>query len=251
MRQRQAALAPFRDHGIAHRGLFDNTCDYPENTLAAFQRAVDAGYGVELDVHLTKDDHLVVAHDANLGRICGSAVAICDLTLDQLREYRVFGSSQTIPLFSEVLEVIAGKVPLVVEIKPGFTIARTCQRTDQELRDYQGAYCIESFDPRALWWFRRHDSAVLRGQLAEPAGIDVGSGSVILDRLLANLAFNWLTWPDFIAYNWRGASKIAPHLWRRFLRCTMVAWTIQTPEQLALARHSFDAYIFDSFVPDA
>ncbi|MDR0285948.1 MAG: hypothetical protein LBI33_13830, partial [Propionibacteriaceae bacterium] len=111
MNQRQAQLAPFRSHLIAHRGLFDNATDHPENTLAAFARAVDAGYGIELDVRLTKDDRLVVAHDADLARISGEAVAIRGLTLAELRQRRVFASAETVPLFSEVLALIAGRVP--------------------------------------------------------------------------------------------------------------------------------------------
>ena len=250
MRPRQAAMEDFRTHYIAHRGLFDNSEDYPENTLTAFTRAVEHGFGVELDVHLTKDGQLVVAHDDGLRRICGEDIDIADLTYEELATRRVFGSSQKIPLFTEVLAIIGGRVPLVVEIKPARDNTETCRVTDGFLRHYRGRYCVESFDPRVLMWFRRHHRGVLRGQLSDDFfKSGEGSGNQMLDRVLANMFFSPLTWPDFIAYNWQHADRFAVGFWHMALRCTMVAWTIQSKADLDIARERFNAFIFDSFVP--
>lgn len=250
MRKRQAALSAFRQRYIAHRGLFDNNKDYPENTLAAFSRAVQAGFGIELDVHLTKDGQVVVAHDDDLRRICGEDININEMTYDELRQRRVLGSSQTIPLFSEVLDVIDGQVPLVVEIKFERKPAAICVATDQVLRDYQGPYCIESFDPRVVLWYRWHRPSVLRGQLSDSFVDDESTGHPLLDRALTSMVFNLLTWPDFIAYNWQYAANFALHFWHRIMGCTLVAWTIRSQTQLDKAKHTFNVFIFDSFIPE-
>jgi len=248
IRPRQQAMADFKRQYIAHRGLFDNTQNYPENTLAAFQRAVDAGYGIELDVRLTKDGQLVVAHDDGLQRICGEDIEIADLTYDELSQRKVLASDQTVPLFAQVLAVVKGMVPLIVEVKQSNRTSETCQATADQLRRYRGRYCVESFDPRVLLWFRRNFRGVLRGQLSGGFEED-GTGSRILDFCLTNMLFNKLTWPDFIAYEWQDGSRPIIKAWRALLRCSMVAWTVRSQADLDAARRNFDVFIFDSFIP--
>ncbi|MCL2490151.1 MAG: hypothetical protein FWF36_05425 [Propionibacteriaceae bacterium] len=241
-------MADFKRQFIAHRGLFDNSEDYPENTLSAFRRAVDAGFGIELDVRLTKDGQLVVAHDDSLQRICGEDVDIADLTYEELSRRRIFSSSQAIPLFTQVLAVVDGLVPLVVEVKQSSRTNQTCQATADQLRHYRGRYCVESFDPRVLLWFRRHRRAVLRGQLSGSFEGE-SAGSRMLDACLKNMVFNIITWPDFIAYEWQKADRFAVKAWKAILRCAMVAWTVRSPAELAAAARNFDVFIFDSFMP--
>ena len=250
MNQRQAGLDPFRTHYIAHRGLFDNARDYPENTLAAFRRAVDAGFGIELDVYLTSDEQVVVVHDGELQRLCGENVNVTEMMLKELQRRRILGSSQTIPLLSDVLDVIGGRVPLIVEYKTVPHPSRVCELTNQLLSDYDGQYCIESFDPRVLLWYRLHRPDVIRGQLSGTFAGDDTTGNPLADWALRNMVFNALTWPDFIAFEVQGAALFPLHFWHRVLRNTLVAWTIKTPEQLELSKHLFDVAIFDSFTPD-
>ena len=241
-------MAEFGRQYIAHRGLFDNAADYPENTLAAFQRAVDAGYGIELDVRLTKDGQLVVAHDDGLQRISGEDVEIADLTYDELSQRRVLASTQTVPLFTQVLAVVDGLVPLIVEVKESNRTAETCQVTAEQLSHYRGRYCVESFDPRVLVWFRLHRRGILRGQLA--GGFkDDGTGNRLLNKCLSIMLFNKLTWPDFIAYEWQYANRPIIKAWQAILRCKMVAWTVRSQADLDAARRHFDVFIFDSFIP--
>jgi len=251
MRPRQAALEPFRQRYIAHRGLFDNASGHPENTLAAFQRAADAGYGIELDVQLTSDDQLVVVHDDDLSRLTGDDAMVWDMTLAELQQRRVLTSDQTVPLFADVLNLIDGRVPLIVEIKTGPKLALRCQMTDDALRDYRGTYCVESFDPRVLWWYRRHRPDVIRGQLADVMGPGDGVGGRVGRWALTNMIPNLLTWPDFIAYAHERGGRFAVRCWRRFLRCTLVAWTLKSQAALDAARHvGFSVFIFDSFIPE-
>jgi len=235
---------------VAHRGLHDNATDHPENTLAAFELAAQAGFGIELDIRLTADDQLVVFHDEDLARLCGVPKSARELSAAELSQLRVLGTDQGVPLFSQVLSLVAGRVPLVVEVKPEIDDLLTCRLADEMLRDYEGAYCIESFDPRVLAWYRRHNPAVARGQLSEDIAQDTGSGVRLLDALLAKMVFNIVTWPDFIAFNIRDAASPALHWWRRILRCPLAAWTVRSQSQLDHARHTFSAYIFEGFTPD-
>ena len=111
------AKAPFAGRAFAHRGLYEPDQSVPENSLRAFRRAVEAGYGAELDVQMTKDGQVVVFHDDDLKRGCGVDGRICDMTLAELEELRLFGSEERIPLFSEVLEIFGGKQPLIIKLK--------------------------------------------------------------------------------------------------------------------------------------
>ena len=117
---------PFKKVLYAHRGLFDNATNAPENSLAAFQKAVDAGYGIELDIQLTKDKIPVVFHDFTLDRVCGVKGKVCDFTYEELLKFPLSGSDQRIPKFSEVLSLVDGRVPLIVEICPSAPLQMRC-----------------------------------------------------------------------------------------------------------------------------
>ena len=141
-----------RQYRYAHRGYHDKP-HIPENSMAAFHRAIENGFGAELDVHLLKDGHLAVIHDASLKRTAGADVLVEDLTSEELKAYRLEGTDERIPLLDEVLALFEGKTPLVVELKPergnhAELAAATCALLDR----YRVDYCIESFDPRCLIW---------------------------------------------------------------------------------------------------
>ena len=242
-------MKPFAARYIAHRGLFDNAQAYPENTLPAFARAVEAGYGIELDVRLTKDGRLVVAHDKTLARIAGTDAAVRDLTQAELAAYPILASGETIPAFADVLALIAGRVPLIVELKPESDVIETCERTAEALADYPGPYCVESFDPRVLWWYRRHRPGVLRGQLSQDFTDDPATASRLADKLLTAMVGNLVTWPDFVAYRHTDANRFAVRFWQAVLGSTLVGWTIKSAAELADARRRFAVIIFDGFIP--
>ena len=130
---------------IAHRGLFNNNSDAPENSLAAFRNALEHGFGMELDVQLTKDGKLVVFHDFDLKRMCGVHKKLTELTYAELEQYSLKNSTEKIPLFSDVLELVNGKVPLVVEIKVDFDYKATTEAAAAMLSEYKGVYCMECF----------------------------------------------------------------------------------------------------------
>lgn len=220
----------------------------PENSLRAFQRAVDAGYGIELDVQMTKDQIPVVFHDFTLKRMCGGEGKVCDYTYEELQRFSLCGSDQKIPKFEDVLKCVDGKVPLIVELKIEDSDLSVCPAADGLLAEYKGLYCIESFNPLGLLWYRRHRKKVVRGQLSEAFLRDKGFSGLHY-FLLQNLIFNWLTKPDFIAYNHRHHNMLSRRLCRNLFRNMAVAWTIKSQEQLEEARKHFDLIIFDSFVP--
>ena len=163
----RADRTAFKNRHYAHRGLFDNNSDAPENSLAAFKKAVDAGYGIELDVQLSKDDKLVVFHDATLNRMCGIDGKVWDYTLEELQQMKLLNSNETIPTFEQFLEVVDGKVPFILEYKLDRVQTRVCELANEVLKNYKGVYCIESFHPLALLWYRKNRPDVLRGQLCE------------------------------------------------------------------------------------
>ncbi|MGN0995468.1 MAG: glycerophosphodiester phosphodiesterase family protein, partial [Candidatus Ventricola sp.] len=109
--------APLLSRDYAHRGLHDNASDAPENSMAAFRRAVEAGYGIELDVQLTRDRVPVVFHDESLSRMCGVPGNVRDYTFDELVQFPLLRSAERIPRFEDVLTLVDGRVPLIVEIK--------------------------------------------------------------------------------------------------------------------------------------
>ena len=192
--------APFAGRYFAHRGLHVEDGTAPENSLPAFRRAAEAGYGIELDVHITKDDQIVVFHDDDLQRMCGVNAKTEDFTFAQLQELRLDGTQERIPLFSQVLQVYAGAGPMVLEFKTGPRKYELCEKTLELLRDYPGDVCIESFDPRIVRWFYLHAPQYIRGQLAQPAEDYPPEQGKLLPLLLANGLTNVMCRPQFIAY---------------------------------------------------
>lgn len=233
----------------AHRGLFDNCGSAPENSVAAFRKAVAAGYGIELDVQLSKDHRPVVFHDATLERMCGVKGNVWDFTFAELRQFRLGKSAEKIPAFEEVLETAAGKVPLIVEYKLDRPSVEVCRRCNAILKNYSGAYCIESFHPKALLWYRRHRPDVVRGQLSDEFQdknytLSEKAACKILTCLLTNVA----TRPDFIAYNHRYESNPSRRLCRT-LGAMSAAYTIKSREQYEKVKDAFDVFIFDGWLP--
>lgn len=240
--------APFLQWLYAHRGLHDNSSDAPENSLRAFQKAVDAGFGIEMDVQLSKDGVPVVFHDYTLKRICSEEGKVEQYTFEELQQFPLCGTDQRIPKFEDVLKLVNGRVPLIVELKIEAADTSVCPAADKLLSEYKGMYCIESFNPLGVLWYRRNRRQIVRGQLADAFHRE-GEYSGILYFFLENLLFNWLGKPDFVAYNHKHPSMLSRSLCRGLYHNTAAAWTIKSKQQLEEARKHFDIFIFDSFLP--
>ena len=191
----------FRGVNYAHRGLHRRDKSVPENSLAAFRRAAKEGYGIELDVQLSKDGQVVVFHDATLDRVCGVHARVVELSYDELSRLRLCGTDEEIPLFSDVLKSIRGCEALIVELKNGPRNRELCEKTKALLDEYHGNVCIESFNPLIVAWFRVHAPEMVRGQLA--TGMEDYSDDGIRGFkafALHTTLLNFLSRPQFIAY---------------------------------------------------
>lgn len=207
-----AAKAPYMGANIAHRGLHKADKTVPENSLAAFEDATQSGYGVEFDVHITKDGHLVVFHDDTTRRMCGVNACVEELSLAELQKLYLAGSDQRIPSLGEVLAVIDGRVPIILEIKRGGRNDELCRRVYEMLMCYKGEVCVESFDPFIVRWWYKNAPEVLRGQLSS-APAELGKGTSRLSAfLVGNCLTNFLCRPNFIAYGLAGKKPLTVRL---------------------------------------
>jgi len=238
----------FQNRFYAHRGLHDNGSDAPENSLRAFEKAVEGNFGIELDIQLTKDKIPVVFHDVTLARMCGKEGKISEYTYEELQQLRLEQSDQRIPTLEEVLELVDGKVPLIVEFKMEGTDCSLCPIADVLLRNYKGSYCIESFNPLCLFWYRRHNKGVMRGQLSQDYSKDKKYKG-LLYVLLKYLLFNCWAKPDFIAYDCHASGNISLKICKYLYKCLTVAWTIESPEELEKCKKIYHLFIFGNFVP--
>ena len=266
------ALSPRRDevvkarwrqvarHRYAHRGLHDAAAGIPENSLAAFRRARELGFGAELDVHLAADGGLVVIHDSDLSRMCGCAGVVEDMSSEALARLRLAGTEERIPTLDEVLEVFewdaaAGDdmpAPLVVELKTrGGNAFELAERAMAALDRRCVRYVVESFDPRVALWLRARRPDVIRGQLSEnflrdgatsdqPLVVRAAAGA-----LLGNLAGR----PDFVSYRFADRRDPAPALACGPLRNRLVTWTIRNQRDLLATEAEGAPAIFEGFVP--
>lgn len=239
---------PFEGWLYAHRGLFDNHTNAPENSLPAFQKAVEAGFGIELDVQLTKDKVPVVFHDFTLERACKTKGRVNEFTYKELKKLKLFRSEQYIPTLEEALSLIDGQTPIIVELKIEWSDYSVCPLADKLLKQYKGAYAVESFNPLGLIWYRRNRSEVVRGQLSDHFRKE-GTAKGPFYFLLHYLTLNFITKPDFIAYNHKYAKNMSRQLCRYLYGAAAAGWTIKSEEQLKQAKDNFDWFIFDGFVP--
>ena len=236
--------APFDGVNFAHRGLHSRDKAVPENSLAAFHKAAEAGYGIELDVQLSKDGEVVVFHDDTLDRVCGVNARVDALTYEELSALRLCGTEERIPLFTEVLAVINGSGPLIVELKNGPRNRELCEKTNRILSTYRGDVCIESFNPLIVAWFRMHEPHLLRGQLATTMK-DYAEDNVTGVRafLLHNTLLNFLARPQFIAYR-IGPRPPLVHLCEA-LGAMKFCWTSHEPRN----EKGNDGVIFEFYRP--
>ncbi len=242
-------FSPYMEAYVAHRGLFNNDNGCPENSKMAFEQAVESKYCIELDVQLTKDGELVVFHDNDLKRMCGVEKKLSECTYSQLQEYNLLGTEQKIPTFTEVLSIIDKKVPLIIEIKTDGEYKDLCKKTAQILSTYNGEFCIESFHPMAVAWFRKNCPHILRGQLSTDYKKDDLGRNPLESFALTNLLFNFYTRPDFIAFNHKYKKNFSYQICKKIYNPINVAWTIRNEEELNNALNDFDIIIFDSFIP--
>lgn len=247
-RRKHPGLAVLQGWKYAHRGLHGQ--GKPENSMAAFRAALEAGYGVELDVHLMKDGNLAVIHDASLKRTAGKDVKIEELTARDLESCFLEGTQETIPLFSQVLELFAGKAPIIIELKAeNNNHAALAEKACAMMEGYEGPWCMESFDPRCVRWLRVHRPEVIRGQLTENFVKSNKKLPFVLRFAVTHQLLNFLLVPDFVAYRFADRKTLSNFLVRKIWGVQGVTWTLKTQQELDAAVAEGWLPIFEGFRP--
>jgi glycerophosphoryl diester phosphodiesterase len=239
---RRAAPSWLRDVPLAHRGLHGD--GRPENSLPAFAAAREAGYGVELDVHLTRDGVPVVVHDRDLERTTGAPGRIGKLSAAEVAARRLLGSDEGIPTLADALGVLRS-TPLMVECKSfGATAGRLERVVADVLADHPGPWCVAGFNPATGRWFRRNRPDVVRALTAGP----LEQLPAPVRRRLAALTDLVAVAPHAVSYDLRGLPTAVTDRWRED-GGTLVTWTVAAPEELARARGLADNVIFERVRP--
>lgn len=243
-------LETLKKFRYAHRGYHDKP-QVPENSMPAFARAIEHGWGAEFDVHIIKDGSLVVMHDSELMRCTGEEGIIEDLTIEQVKALRLEGTENTVPTFDEVLELFENSgMPLIIELKShGKNQQALTEAVCKRLDSYKGDFCIESFDPKVVKIVRKLRPEIIRGQLSMDFTKEPGSLSPVTAALATDLFFNFMTKPHFVAYrfedrkNKRNQDAIKAGI-------QPVSWTIRSMEDLLQAEAEGSIPIFELFNPN-
>lgn len=240
---RKRDVSKFKGKMYAHRGLHDE--QIPENSMAAFRAAKQHGYGVELDVQMTRDNQLVVFHDSDLRRMCGVKGKLKQFTYEELKNFPLKGSKERIPLFSDVLKLL-DTTDIICELKNnnGNFNYYFCERVCEEIKDYKGNICIESFSPFLLNWFYKKRPEIIRGQLSNNM---VKRFRIYFpaDLLMTNLLINRISRPDFIAYKFKDVKTPGYRLCRRLYAPFCIVWTVKGEAEIKDAKKKFDTIIFE------
>ena len=231
----------------AHRGLWN--AELPENSLGAFKNAVERGYGIELDVQLSKDGRIMVFHDATLNRVCSHPGKLCDYTCEELQKIKLLGSEYTIPTFVDVLRTVNGRVPLLIELKGETSNTELCKRLAAVLDKYKGPFCVESFNPFLLRWFKKHRKGYARGQLVTKMTKKDSNQKPIVNFLLTHMLTNLLSRPDFIAVDGKIRNRPMIHICETVMRSRVFVWTVKSKEELIECHGERRRTIFERFDP--
>ncbi len=232
---RRKDMRRFRHTMFAHRGYHCIEKGIPENSMAAFRAALKNGYGIEIDLHLTRDGQLVVFHDDTLEH----------LTYEELKSCRLCGTTETIPAFDEVLSLVDGRVPLLIELKIPDSSVHICSETLKKLQHYHGPCLIQSFNTMGIRWFRLHAPHILRGQLSSNLTRDPLKEAWILRFLVKHLLSNFLGRPDFISYNLNDLPIANVWILKHIFHVPVAVWTLNTPDMLKRGSQCFDMQIFE------
>jgi glycerophosphoryl diester phosphodiesterase len=243
-----------RDHAwlrrtpIAHRGLHDGATGIVENSLSAFRAAIAAGYAIELDLQESADGEAVVFHDETLDRLTEASGRISERSATELSSLRLGRSADTIPTLAQVLELVAGHVPLLIEIKAWTRkVGNLEARVAELLKSYDGPVAVQSFNPLTLRWYRRNAPVIPRGLLSTNYRAHIPFGISRRYRFaLRHLLTAFLIRPHFIAYDVHALPALAPRI-ARALGLPLIAWTVASDEERRIGARYADNIIFEGF----
>lgn len=244
--KKEMNIAWIRNCYFAHRGLFNE--EFPENSIKAFENAIKNDFAIELDIQFTKDKKVIVFHDYTLERLTGDKRNISDLNYEEVKKLNLLNTDEKIPLLEEVLELVDGKVPLLIEIKNCSDIINLGNETAKLLQNYSGKYAIQSFDPCVLKWYKKNNKSVLVGLLiGSYKGIEKVNHckDVVIDFKRFFLEYKM----DFLSIDSYDIKNLAIKTFR-FFRIPILSWTIRSESELKEIKEFVDGFIFDSFIPE-
>ena len=240
----------------AHRGLHND--EIPENSLAAYSNAIDNGYGIEIDVQLSSDGEIFVFHDSTALRMCGVDKKIFEMTAEEIKLLRLKETDEHIPTLAEVLSLVDGSVPLLIEVKYYADTMKLCSLLAEALDSYYGSFAIQSFDPRVLRYFKKYRPTFARGQLVAKAPKRSDKASTkendgqnpIVSFLLSHLLLNVLSRPDFISIQKNHTRELAFILATEVFKAKAFIWTVKNEKQYDFFRKQGYHSIFENIRPE-
>jgi glycerophosphoryl diester phosphodiesterase len=226
---------------IAHRGLHDGNNKVWENTLAAFQRSIERGFPIECDVHLTKDEKVVVFHDGDLQRLAGVSGEVHGQTQAQMRSLKIGGTAEHVPTLSDMLDLVKGQVPLVIELKGDVGHDKGLVKAlANELANYKGEVAVMSFDHHLIRDFKKHMPHLPRGLTAE------GLRDADIEAHFSMLAHDI----NFVSYNVHHLENRFIQFVRKQLKMPVITWTVKGAQEMALTKMFADQATFELMDPD-
>ncbi len=240
---------------VAHRGYHDASNGIIENTPTAIEKAIDKGFGIEVDVQQTSDGEALVFHDNDLDRLADAGGPVAGRTSADLVKLQMLTGSDHLWLLQDLYDLVDGRVPLVVEIKS--LLRRDAQadfvrRVVDQTAAYKGPACIKTFDPDMLAIAKAHNSQVLRGIVADAArpGPDYTRHSRMDRFIMRHLLHFPRTSPHFISYSVNDLPSLGPSVMKTLFKTPIMTWTVRTPGQWEVAKRFANQIVFEGFDPD-
>jgi glycerophosphoryl diester phosphodiesterase len=241
-------LDGFLSRPIAHKGLYSNSFNIPENSIPAFKKAIELGLPVELDIQLTQDNHIIVFHDYNLKRMCGINKLVKKTTIAEIKKLNLINSDHKIPSLSEVLDLVNTKVPILIDLKNRNRAGKLETILSQVLDNYNGNIAIQSFNPFSLRWFSKHTPDIIRGQLYFKFKNKIFD-NIIKYTFIENI-FNFIGKPNFISFRIIDIHNQNIMNTIKNSKSPVILCTVKSKEDYKKAIDICDNVIFEDFIPD-
>jgi glycerophosphoryl diester phosphodiesterase len=214
--------------------------------MGAFKNAIKHGYPIEFDVHVSADNEIIVFHDDNLRRLTGTEGLVHQTDWTHIKKLRIGKSNESIPTLKQVLKVVDGRVPLLIEVKSRYTHKRIEPALSELLGTYKGQYAIQSFNPKTVRWFRKHRPSVSNGYISGSlADADLPAP---VRFVLSNLLLVPFIRPDFVAYEFPDINRRFIKVWRVILPIPFATWVIRSKQEQATVPKGCNI-IFESYAP--
>ena len=234
----------FCKYKLAHRGLHNEF--FPENSLGAFENACTYKFAIELDVRILKDGTPVIFHDRNTQRMCSIDKYINEITIDELPNYKLNNSKYSIPTLREVLDLVDGRTPIMIELKPVNKKDKIEEKVYALIKEYKGDIAVKSFNPISMMWYKKHAPEIIRGLLSSSFA-DVDQLPFIYKQIVRKLRMFRFVKPDFISYSYNDL----PNKYVTKRKVPVLAWTITNKESEDIAMQHADNIIFEQYIPDS